>query len=102
MRVSIQGTWFCFTCSFRPWVDTGNATQATVTIVSEGGVTKTVPAFERGGRWVTSYRLDPGQAAFVAAGAVADAWGNFNGAASERVGDAPATTVPLKPPKKPR
>ena len=101
-RVSIQGTWFCFTCSFRPWADTGNASQATVTIVSDGGVTKTVPATERGGRWVTSFKLDPGQAAFVAAGAVVDAWGNFNATASERVGDAPATTVPLKPPKKSR
>jgi hypothetical protein len=101
-RVSMGGEWYCFTCTFRPWVDTGNASSATVTIVSDGGVTKTVPAFERGGRWVTSHELDPGQAAFVAAGAVTDPWGNFNRNASERVGDAPATTVPLKPPKKSR
>jgi hypothetical protein len=93
-------TYFCFTCSFRPWLDAGDATQATVTIVSSGGVTKTVPAFRRGDRWATSFRLDTGQAAFVAAGALADAWGNFNRAASPRVGDAPATTVPLKPPKR--
>jgi hypothetical protein len=94
-------TYFCFTCSFRPWLDAGDATRATVTIVSSGGVTKTVPAFQRDGRWLTSYRLDAGQAAFVAAGALVDAWGNFNGSDSPRVGDPPATTVPLKP-KKPR
>ncbi len=93
-------TYFCFTCSFRPWLDAGNASQATVTIVRSNGKTKTVPAFERDGRWVTDYKLDTGQAAFVAAGAVVDHWGNFNGAATERVGDPPATTVPLKPPKK--
>ena len=93
-------TYFCFTCSFRPWLDTGDASRATVTIVSSGGATKTVPAVQRDGRWVTSYRLDTGQAAFVAAGAVNDAWGNFNGAASGRVGDAPATTVALKPSRK--
>jgi hypothetical protein len=92
-------TYFCFTCSFRPWLDTGDASKATVTIVSSGGVTKTVPAVRSGDRWVTSYRLDAGQAAFVAAGAVVDPWGNLNGAASPRVGDAPATTVPLKRPK---
>ena len=95
-------TWFCFTCSFRPWLDTGDATKATVTIVSSGGVTKTVPAFQRGDRWVTSYSLDTTQAAFVARGAVVDAWGDFNGADTARVGAAPATTVPLKPPKKTR
>ena len=98
-----QVTYFCFTCSFRPWLDTGDATQATVTIVSSGGVTKTVPAFPRAdGRWATNYSLDTGQAAFVARGAVVDPWGNFNGDETARVGDAPATTVPLKPPKKRR
>ena len=75
-------TWFCFTCSFRPWVDTGNASQATVTIVKPGGKTRTVPAFERGGRWVTDYTLRPREQAFVAAGGVLDRSGNLNGAAS--------------------
>ena len=28
---------FCFTCSFRPWADTGDATSATVTAVQAGG-----------------------------------------------------------------
>jgi hypothetical protein len=98
-------TYFCFTCSFRPWLDAGDASQATVTIVTSKGKTMTVPAFQRDGRWVTTYQLDAGQAAFVARGAVVDAWGNFNGTGTARVGDAPGTTVPLKPlkpPKKPR
>ena len=93
-------TYFCFTCSFRPWLDFGDASQATVTIVSSGGATKTVPAVQRDGRWVTTYRLDTGQAAFVARGGVVDEWGNSNGADTARVGDAPATTVQLKLPKK--
>jgi hypothetical protein len=93
-------TYFCFTCSFRPWLDTGDASQAAVTIVSSGGATKTVAAFQRDGRWVTDYRLEAGQAAFVATGAVVDRWGNFNGTDTARVGDAPATTVALKPLRK--
>ena len=78
-------TWFCFTCSFRPWLDTGNASQATVTIAKAGGKAKTVPAFERDGRWVTDYSLRRGEQAYVAAGGVVDALGNFNGSATPRV-----------------
>ena len=77
-------TWFCFTCSFRPWLDTGDASQAAVTIV-KGAKTRTVPAFRQAGRWVTDYSLRKGEQAFVAAGGVLDAWGNSNGAASGKV-----------------
>ena len=34
---------------------------------------------------MTEYRLRAREQAFVAAGGVVDAWGNFNGAASGRV-----------------
>jgi hypothetical protein len=79
-------TYFCFTCSFRPWLDTANASQAAVTIVRPGGgKPQTVRAFERDGRWVTNYRLRAREQAFVAAGGVVDAWGNTNGTASGRV-----------------
>ena len=80
-----QVTYFCFTCSFRPWLDFGNASEATVTVVKATGKAKTVPAFERDGRWVTSYALRRGEQAYVAVGGVVDAWGNSNGSASGRV-----------------
>jgi hypothetical protein len=78
--------WFCFTCSFRPWADVGDAATATVTIVRKNGKTAQVPATERDGRWVTSRTLKAGESAFVAAGCVRDAWGNRNGAPSAVVG----------------
>jgi hypothetical protein len=70
--------WFCFTCSFRPWADVGDAATATVTVLHRSGKTDAVPATQRDGRWVTAYRLRPGESAFVAAGCVEDAWGDFN------------------------
>jgi hypothetical protein len=77
--------WFCFACSFRPWADTGNAHSAFVTFVSGGGKKTRVRAVERGGRLVTEQALGPGQKAFVEAGDVRDAFGNFNGARSAEV-----------------
>ena len=75
-----QIEWFCFTCSFRPWVDAGDAESAYFLI---GG--RRVPAVERDGRWYSSRALEPGQSASVPAGAVVDAYGNHNGRASAPV-----------------
>ena len=72
-------TWFCFTCSFRPWADTGDAVRAKVTFVGRDGEERTVGARERGDRWYTKRRLRRGAAAHVAAGAVRDRWRNHNG-----------------------
>ena len=77
-----QLEWFCFTCSFRPWRDAGDAATAEVTILDLGdGSTETAPATLQGGRWVTTRQLQPGELASVARGAVEDEWGNFNVAA---------------------
>jgi Neutral/alkaline non-lysosomal ceramidase, N-terminal len=86
--------WYCFTCSFRPWADVGDAASATVTIVRRNGKADAVPATRQGGRWVTAERLKAGESAFVGAGCVRDEWGNHNGSPSSVVGPAvPAETV---------
>jgi hypothetical protein len=73
--------WYCFTCSFRPWADTGDARSAHVTF--PGG--RRVRAARAGDRWRTRAALDPGESAYVAHGDVRDAYGDFNGEPSARV-----------------
>ncbi len=78
--------WYCLTCSFRPWLDAGDAVRTTFTFVRPNGKTRAVRAVARNGRWVSQDPLRPGESAFVARGSVVDAWGNYNGAASATVG----------------
>jgi hypothetical protein len=77
-----QIEWFCFTCSFRPWLDFGDAETARVTVIRPNGTTEVVPATKQDGRWVTSRRLKQNEAARVDAGGVLDRYGDFNGLAS--------------------
>ena len=71
--------WFCLTCSFRPWVDAGDAERVDVTIIdAASGATETVPANKRGERWVTQRRLRPGERAVIRPGGVRDPYGDFN------------------------
>jgi hypothetical protein len=90
--------WFCFRCSFRPWLDEGNVTEAEVTIFDAEGNATVVPATEEGGRWVTDETLEPGELAVVDSGGALDAWENFNGQASNAVfgGDPPDPPPPAK------
>jgi hypothetical protein len=81
--------WYCFTCTFRPWLDTGDAETVTVTIARAGGRTETVRARREGDRWRTDAVLHPGDRARVAAGGIEDAYGNFNGAPSAEVARRP-------------
>ncbi len=85
--------WFCFTCSFRPWIDAGDATAAVVTIrnARTGRVVARVPAHPSGDRWVVSRRLRPDEVARVERGDVTDAYGNYNRAASVELSGRPAT-----------
>ena len=78
--------WYCFTCTFRPWLDSGDAQSAEVTILRPDGSRMRVSAAERGDRWATDYALQPGEQAIVEAGAVRDAYGNFNAASPPPVG----------------
>ncbi len=96
--------WFCLTCSFRPWIDAGDADTALVTIVHADGTTEQVPATQRAGRWVTTRSLAGGEAAVVGRGCVKDVYGNYNGAASTAIGASglPATgDCPVTPPVDP-
>jgi hypothetical protein len=79
--------WYCFECSFRPWLDVGDAEAAVVTYFQPGGRALRVAA-NRGadGRWRTARALEEGEAAVVGVGCVQDRFGNYNGAASGRVG----------------
>jgi hypothetical protein len=74
--------WFCFECSFRPWLDAGDAAAAVVTVIRRDGLIEDVPAAPVGGRWVTSRKLRAGESAVVASEAVRDVHGNVNGGAS--------------------
>jgi hypothetical protein len=83
-----QVEWFCDTCSFRPWLDSGDAQEATVTFVTKSGVRQVAAASEHGDRWITDSRVPSGGSAVVGAGCVKDAFGDFNGAPSAKVGAA--------------
>jgi hypothetical protein len=80
--------WFCFTCSFRPWLDAGDAARAYVTFLSITGTRTTVPAAETGGVWTASQALPTGSTAYIAPGDVCDQWGDYNRSGA---GDVPPT-----------
>ena len=78
--------WYCFTCSFRPWLDAGDARSARVLFRGPGGERRLVAARERNGRWATGATLPAGWTARVPADAVRDAWGDLNGKDSTAIG----------------
>ena len=78
--------WYCDECSFRPWLDEGDAQTATVSVVSPAGRVERVPAVRNGDRWRTTRALRSGESAIVGAGCVRDAYGNYNGSPSSAVG----------------
>jgi Neutral/alkaline non-lysosomal ceramidase, N-terminal len=84
-RSKVGGEWYCFTCSFRPWVDSGDATSAAFTFVAADGTRRRVAATEEGGRWVSASALAAGESAYVDPGAVRDLYGDVNGERSEAV-----------------
>jgi hypothetical protein len=80
-----RGETYCFDCSFRPWIDFGEASQATVTVIA-GRRREQVPATLVDGRWRTQRALGSGESASVGRGCVMDQFGNFNGTPSAAVG----------------
>ena len=82
--------WYCFACSFRPWIDSGDAKTVDLTIAG-GSRTQTVAARREGDRWVSERALRAGEAAYVGAGCARDAFGDFNASASAVVGAAGVT-----------
>ena len=70
--------WFCLTCTWRPWLDYGDAETAVVRITLGNGTTETATATRQGGRWVTSRQLREGETAVVETGDALDPYGNTN------------------------
>jgi hypothetical protein len=79
--------WYCFVCTFRAWIDEGDAEEASITFIRRNGQLERERAVQRDGRWVADRRLRPGESAFVAAGDVCDPYGNYNGSPSAVVGE---------------
>jgi hypothetical protein len=80
--------WYCFTCTFRPWLDRGDAAEASVVFAK--GPSRSVHRATRGadGRWRTDRALAEGERAYVCDGHVKDAFGNHNGQGSPVAGAA--------------
>lgn len=78
---------YCFSCTFRPWADTGSVAAATVTVTRADGQVVEVPAtVGSDGRLRTAAAvLGAGDRAVVAAGAVRDQFGEKNPAPSASV-----------------
>jgi Neutral/alkaline non-lysosomal ceramidase, N-terminal len=68
---------YCLACSWRPWLDVGDASSVTVTLAGPDGARR-VTARRAGDRWVTEATLRDGEAPSVCPGDVRDAYGNFN------------------------
>ena len=78
--------WFCNTCTFRNWADTGRVTQVKVTIRrAAGGAVTSLATLGPDGRWHTAQTLLPGDTATVEIGNVRDEYGNFNATGSATV-----------------
>ncbi len=93
---TIGGERYCFTCTFRPWLDTGVVDSVHVTITRADGTKDVVAAHLVDGRWRTDARLAAGESATVPAGGALDPWANRNGAASNVV-SLPAAPVVVAP-----
>jgi hypothetical protein len=85
-RATPDSEWFCYTCSFRPWADSGKIRYANVTVTRASGATETVSAsLGADGRWRAAAALGPGDSAVVGAGGIGDENGEYNGASSGTV-----------------
>jgi hypothetical protein len=82
---SSKWEWFCLECSFRPWLDTGDAASVTLTVEDATGARSTLAMRREGDRWVAPRALAPGERAWVAKSGVVDAYDNRNGAPSNVV-----------------
>jgi hypothetical protein len=78
---------YCFSCTFRPWADTGQVASATATITrADGRVDQVTAALGTDGRWhIPAGALRAGDSVAIAAGGVVDTFGERNGQASPSV-----------------
>ena len=100
---------WCFSCSYRPWQDTGTVATAIVHVTHVDGTTADFPAGQAalqqgeaavsaGSPWRTEAALGPCDAAQVIRAGVHDTFGEFNGAASAVVQAPSADGAPCPPP----
>ena len=82
--------WFCFGCSFRPWVDTAEVSCADATVIGRRGSVRRVRARARGSGFVLPRPLRRGELAFVARGGIRDANGEENRSPSALVSRGPS------------
>ena len=82
-------------CSFRPWMDFGDAERAIVTFVDRSGDTHRVAARESNGRWVATRKLGSGESAYVESGDVCDRFGDYNAGPTGAIG---SKVSPKNPP----
>ncbi len=73
---------YCLFCRFQPWLDTGEAERAWVSVERRNGWVERVEATRDGDTFVARVRLRPGDQVWVAEADVVDRWGNHNGAPS--------------------
>lgn len=94
-RTVVEGERYCFSCTFRPWLDTGDVKTATVTINRADGTVEEAPATLSDGRWRTTTPIYDGDRAYVERAGIVDTFGEINGARStELVGVLPQPPKP--------
>jgi hypothetical protein len=82
----VKFEWYCFTCTFRPWADTGDVDAAWITILDPRGNKYRMRAKPRSdGRWYVTRKLRPREFAYVQAGDVRDDYGNYNATESAKL-----------------
>ena len=83
-RTLVAGEYrYCFSCTYRPWADTGTVASVAIEVTGMDGRKRVVAGQNAGGgRWRTGQRLTRGETARVAPGGVRDNFGETNGASS--------------------
>jgi hypothetical protein len=76
---------YCFSCTFRPWIDVGQVKTATVTIERADGSTETATATcDAQGACSAPVALYAGDTAYVARAGIVDTFGEINGVPSAK------------------
>ena len=77
---------YCLHCTFRPWLDVGDAQRVAVTFAGPRTTDRAGTRLHKDGRWWTTRRLRSGEAAYVCPGDARDRYRNYNGQMSPAVG----------------
>lgn len=89
---------YCFSCTFRPWIDVGQVKTATVTIERADGTTETAPATcDARGACSASVTLYVGDTAHVARAGIVDTFGEINGEPSVKAEGTSERPAPADP-----